>query len=105
MLESKVLSEKEIESLAKSQAEREAFFKSSVVFVLVWLVGFLTLTLVPDAHYRLFDYIVSLQVIYFIASFFVAFFLGLFTRWVVKDSAYDKYYMLYKEQQKKEQTR
>ena len=98
--EDRVLSEREIETLAKSQAEKEVFMKSTVVFILVWLVGILTLPIVPDWHYLIYGYIVSFRIIYFIASFFVAFFAGLFTRWLVKDSAYEKYYTLYKEQQK-----
>jgi hypothetical protein len=101
----KPLSEKEIENLANSRAEHDAFVKSTVVFVGVWLVGFVTFPFVPDRHYRVYSYIVSLRILYFIASFLVAFVAGLVTRWVVKDSAYEKYYTFYKEQQKQEQGR
>lgn len=96
--ENRMLTEREIERLAESQAEREAFVKSTIVFVVIWIVGFLTLPLVPEVHYRLAGFIVSLRIIYFIASFFAAFFAGLITRWIIKDNAYEKYYAQYKEQ-------
>ena len=100
MSEASSLSENEIKRLANTQAERETFVKSTIVFVSVWLVGFLTFSFVPERHYRILNYDVTLPVIYFVGFFFLAFFAGLFTRWIVKDSAYEKYYALYKEQQK-----
>lgn len=100
MSENRMMTDGEIQRLANSQAEREAFVKSTVVFVVVWVAGFVTLPFVPDVHYRLASFIVSLRIVYFVVSFFIAFFAGLITRWITKDSAYEKYYMQYKEQQK-----
>lgn len=103
MPETRVLTEGEIERLARSQAEREAFVKSTTAFVLVWLAGFLAFLFVPDHHYRFLGCIVSLRLGCFLGSFLVAFVAGLVTHFMVRDSAYEKYYTLYKEQMKQEQ--
>lgn len=86
----RALSEEEIETLANSQAEKEAFMKSTVAFVLTWLAGFLVIGFIPR-HFIRYNYVTI--------SFIVAFVAGLITRWIVKESAYKKYYILYKEQQ------
>lgn len=101
MSENRMLTDKEIENLANSHAEKEAFMKSTIVFVLVWLAGFLTLPLVPDRSYLFLRNVISLRVLYFVVSFLVAFVAGLITRWIVKESAYEKFYTFYKEQQKR----
>ena len=96
------LAEKEIEALANSRAEREAFVKSTAVFILVWAVSFLAIPFVPSSSIRVFQSVVSVRFVYVIGSFLAAFVVGLITRWLVKESAYEKYYALYKEQLKQE---
>jgi len=84
------LTEEEIERLANSRAEKDAFIKSTIVFALVLLGGFLLMA------YRLvkFD-----QVLYLIILILFASVVAALTRWLVKESAYEKYYAIYKEQQ------
>jgi hypothetical protein len=94
----RVMSDREIERLANSHAEREAFVKSTVVFVVVWVVGALIFLFLPYVDSRFTGYLST----GFFVSFFVAFFGGLITRWLVKESAYEKFYALYKEQKKLE---
>jgi cell division protein FtsW (lipid II flippase) len=99
------LTEEEIKALANNRAEKEAFVKSTVVFVLVWVAGFLIIPFLQERSYRVLGFIVSVRTLCVVVSFFAAFFAGLVTRWIVKESAYEKYYTLYKEQQKQEQSR
>ena len=96
----RMFTEKEIENLAKTQAEKEAFVKSTIVFVLLWAAGFVILPFIKEGSYRIINFVVSVRVLCVAVSFFVAFAAGLITRWVVKDSAYEKFYRFYKEQQK-----
>jgi len=98
MSENRVLTREEIEHLANSHAEREAFVKSTVVFITVWVVGSLISLFLPFANDLLTRYVVT----GFVVSFFAAFSAGLITRWLVKNRAYEEFYAFYSEQQKQE---
>ena len=64
--------------------------KSTVVFVLAWLAGFLTFPLVHDRAYLFLRRIISLRILHFLVSFLAMFVAGLIARWVVKESVYEK---------------
>ena len=99
------LTEREIETLAKNRAENEAFVKSTIVFISMAAASFLVLPFIQERSLRILNYLVSLRALYVVVAFLVAFFAGLITRWLVKEGAYEKYYTLYKEQQRQEQDR
>lgn len=82
------LTDGEIQRLANSRAEREAFVKSTVIFAVTWVLGVLVFVFLPYVDYRFTGYFST----GFVVSFFVAFIAGLVTSWLVKGSAYEKSY-------------
>ncbi|MGQ9566327.1 MAG: hypothetical protein ACUVT5_07305 [Candidatus Bathyarchaeales archaeon] len=101
----RLLTEREIEVLANSCAEREAFVKSTIVFVAIWAASFLFLPFIHERFIYVFVYIISLRALYVIVSFLLAFFAGVIARWFIKEEAYEKYYTFYKNQKTQEQNK
>jgi len=99
------LTEREIETLANNCAEREAFVKSTIVFVAIWAASFLFLPFVHERFIRIFVYIVSQRALYVVVTFLLVFFAGIITRWFVKEEAYEKYYTFYKNQKTQQQNK
>ncbi|MEM2101921.1 MAG: hypothetical protein QXM22_00220 [Candidatus Bathyarchaeia archaeon] len=99
------LTEREIETLANNRAEKEAFVKSTIVFVTIWAASFLFLPFIHERFIRIFVYIVSPRALYVVVTFLLAFFAGIIVRWFVKEEAYEKYYTFYKNQKTQEQNK